>query len=62
MVHARALVEETLAESPSGVPGIVLVDRLERWGLPESVARKLLRDLEDEGRLRIVAGHMTLGR
>lgn len=58
--RAQALLEETLSSYPSGLPGIALVDRLERWGYPEDEGLAVLQRLQEEGRLRVDRGRFLL--
>lgn len=58
--RAEVLLEETLSGYPSGLPAIALVDRLERWGVPEGEGVAVLQRLRDEGRIEVVRGHYRL--
>ena len=58
--RAEALLKETLESHPSGLPGIALVDRLERWGFPEDEGVAVLQRLRSDGRIEVVRGHYRL--
>ena len=58
--RAGSLLKETLSGYPSGLPAIALVDRLERWGIPESEGFEILNQLRAEGRIQVVRGHYLL--
>ena len=58
--RAESLLKETLSGYPSGLPAIALVDRLERWGIPESEGFEILNQLRADGRIQVVRGHYLL--
>ena len=58
--RAETLLKETLSGYPSGLPAIALVDRLERWGIPEPEGFEILNQLRDEGLILVVRGHYML--
>lgn len=58
--RAQALLEQTLSGYPTGLPGIALVDRLERWGYPEDEGLALLEQLQQAGLLRLERGRFLL--
>lgn len=58
--RARAILEETLSASPSGLPSIALVDRLERWGFAEEEGMAVLQTLQEDGHLRVERGRIVL--
>lgn len=58
--RAETLLEETLSSYPSGLPALALVDRLERWGVPETEGAAVLQRWRDEGKIEVVRGHYRL--
>lgn len=58
--RAESLLKQTLSGYPSGLPALALVDRLERWGIPEPEGFEILNQLRQEGRIQVVRGHYVL--